>query len=47
MAYAPLLILFPLIGVIINGIFGRFLPEKAVGWFASLLVGASFVVAIS
>ncbi len=47
MQYAVLLILFPLIGVIINGFFGRKLPEKVVGWLASLLIGASFVVALS
>ncbi len=46
MEYAVWLILFPLFGVLINGFFGRRLPEKVSGWLASLLIGASFVVAV-
>ncbi|MDQ7782247.1 MAG: NADH-quinone oxidoreductase subunit L [Desulfomonilaceae bacterium] len=37
---------FPLIGFLINGLFTRKLPEKAIGWIGSLSVGASFVVAV-
>jgi len=37
--------LFPLIGVLFNGFFGKKLPEKVVGWFGSLMVGFSFIVA--
>ena len=39
-------ILFPLLGVVINALLGRRLGEKAVGWLASLLVVASFVVSL-
>ena len=38
---------FPLIGFVFNGLFARNLPEKAIGWIASICVGASFVVALS
>jgi len=38
---------FPLIGFLINGLFTRDLPEKAIGWIGSISVGASFVVAVS
>ena len=44
MGYAWLAIGFPLLGSLINGIFGRFLPKKAVGWTACFAVGASFAV---
>jgi len=37
--------LFPLIGVLFNGFFGKKLSEKVAGWFGSLMVGFSFVVA--
>ncbi|MCA1961580.1 MAG: NADH-quinone oxidoreductase subunit L [Desulfomonile sp.] len=37
--------LFPLIGFLINGLFGRSFPEKLIGWIGSGSVGASFVVA--
>lgn len=37
--------LFPLIGFLINGLFGRSFPEKLVGWIGAGAVGASFVVA--
>jgi NADH-quinone oxidoreductase subunit L len=36
--------LFPLIGVLFNGLFGYRFSEKVVGWFGSLMVGFSFVV---
>ncbi len=38
--------LFPLIGFFFNGLLGKGLPEKVIGWIGSLLVGASFVVAV-
>jgi NADH-quinone oxidoreductase subunit L len=38
---------FPLIGFLINGLFTRGLPERAIGWIGSISVGASFVVAVS
>ena len=41
-----LVLLFPLAGVFFGLIFGRRLPEKVVGWVASLAVGAAFVSAI-
>lgn len=37
---------FPLIGFLINGFFGKQFPEKAIGWIGTLAVGASFVVAV-
>jgi NADH-quinone oxidoreductase subunit L len=39
-------VFFPLIGLLINLIFGKWLPEKAIGWIASLASGSAFVVAI-
>jgi len=44
--YAWLAIGLPLLGSIINGIFGRFLPKKVVGWVACSAVGASFIVSL-
>jgi len=34
--------LFPLIGFLINGLFGKYLPKSITGWIASLAVLASF-----
>jgi len=39
------LIFLPLIGFLINGLFGRFLPKVLVGGFATLLVFVSFILA--
>ncbi len=39
--------IFPLIGFLINGLFGKGFPEKAIGWIGALSVGASFLVALS
>ena len=39
--------IFPLIGFLINGLFGKRFPEKAIGWIGALSVGASFLVALS
>lgn len=44
--YEGLLLLFPLIGVVINALFGHRLPRRAVGWIASGAVGLSFLVAL-
>lgn len=43
--YAWLVPALPLVGVLINGIFGRFIPRKLLGAFACALVGVSFVLA--
>jgi NADH-quinone oxidoreductase subunit L len=43
---APWLVFFPLVGLLINIIFGKRLPEKLVGTIASLASGLSFVVAV-
>ena len=43
---AWLLWLFPLLGLLINAIFGRKLGRKAIGWIASLAIGLAFVVAL-
>jgi NADH-quinone oxidoreductase subunit L len=44
--YIGLALVFPLIGFLINGLFGwRIRNEKIIGWIGSLTVGASFVVA--
>lgn len=47
MGYAVWLLIFPLVGVIVNGLLARRLPEKIVGWFGSLMIVASFAVAVS
>ena len=43
--YVWLIPLFPLIGVLINAILGRWLPRRLVATIATLAVGASFVMA--
>jgi len=44
--YIGLALVFPLIGFLINGLFGwRIRNEKIIGWIGSLTVGSSFVVA--
>jgi len=35
--------LFPLIGFLINGLFGKYLPKSITGWIASVSVLASFI----
>ena len=42
---APGIVLFPLLGLLINLIFGGKLKEKAIGWIASCAVALSFLVA--
>ncbi|MFZ5908880.1 MAG: NADH-quinone oxidoreductase subunit L [Chloroflexota bacterium] len=41
---APLVVFFPLAGLLLNIIIGKWLPEKGIGWLASAASGASFVV---
>ncbi len=41
-----LVLLFPLAGVFFGLVFGRRLPEKVVGWIASLFIGAAFVCSV-
>jgi NADH-quinone oxidoreductase subunit L len=43
---APWVVFFPLIGLLLNIIIGGRLPEKWIGWLASLASGASFVVSV-
>ena len=43
---APWLVFFPVIGLLINGIFGGRLSERMVGAVASLASGAAFVVSL-
>ncbi len=43
---APLLILFPLLGLVVNMIAGRRIGERGVGIVASAAVGLAFVIAI-
>ncbi|NLE60932.1 MAG: NADH-quinone oxidoreductase subunit L, partial [Planctomycetes bacterium] len=45
--YEWLLLLFPLVGVIINGLFGHKLSRRLVAWIACLAVGLSFLVALT
>jgi len=47
MQYSIWLILFPLIGVIVNGLLAKKWPEKVVGWLGSLMIMASFAVAVT
>ncbi len=43
---APWLVFFPMLGLLVNAIFGRRFSEKAVGTVASLASGAAFVVSV-
>jgi NADH-quinone oxidoreductase subunit L len=42
----PLIVFIPLAGMIFNMIFGRYLPEKAIGGIASVAAGSAFFVAV-
>ena len=46
MHYIYLIILFPFIGFLFNGFFGRKLPEKLVGTIGSSMIFASFIVSL-
>jgi NADH-quinone oxidoreductase subunit L len=43
---APLVVFFPVLGLLLNIAFGRRMSERAVGWLASLASGLSFAVAV-
>jgi NADH-quinone oxidoreductase subunit L len=43
---APLVLLLPLAGFVINALFGRFLPRRVVGWIGAGSVGIAFVIAL-
>jgi NADH-quinone oxidoreductase subunit L len=43
---APLIVAFPIVGLLINMVIGRRLSERIVGAIASLAVAASFIIAI-
>jgi NADH-quinone oxidoreductase subunit L len=43
---APYLVFFPVIGLLINIIFGGRFSEKAIGWIASAASGAAFTVSV-
>jgi NADH-quinone oxidoreductase subunit L len=43
---APLVVFFPVIGLLLNLVIGGRLPERGIGWLASLASGASFVVSV-
>ena len=48
-SYSPLvvwIILAPLCGALLNGILGRWLPKRLVGFIASLAIGASFLLGV-
>lgn len=42
----PLLLLFPLIGALINGTIGKRLPEKVIGTIATLMTAIPFILAL-
>ena len=41
-----LMIFLPLIGFVVNGIFGKFLPKAISGWLGTAAVLGSFVIAL-
>ncbi len=43
---APWIVFFPLLGLLINLIFGGRLTERVIGWTASLASGAAFIVSV-
>ncbi len=43
---APWLVFAPVVGLLINIIFGGRLPERAIGWIASAASGAAFLVSV-
>jgi NADH-quinone oxidoreductase subunit L len=42
----PLIVFFPVIGLLINILFGGWMREKAIGWLASAASGLAFVVSV-
>ncbi len=45
-AYAWLMLLFPLLGVLVNAFFGRRIGKRVVSWVACSAIGLSFLVAL-
>ncbi len=43
---APLVVFLPVLGIVLNWIFGKYLGEKGIGSIASLATGGSFVVSV-
>jgi NADH-quinone oxidoreductase subunit L len=43
---APWIVFFPVIGLLVNLIFGKRFSEKMIGWIASAASGAAFVVSV-
>jgi NADH-quinone oxidoreductase subunit L len=43
---APWLVFAPVVGLLVNIVFGGRLPEKAIGWIASAASGAAFLVSV-
>ena len=41
------IVLLPLIGFVINGLFGKRLPKALVGGLATLVVFAAFLISVS
>jgi len=44
--YAWLILIFPLLGVLINAFFGRHIGKRAVSWVACAAIGLSFAMAV-
>ncbi len=42
----PWVVFLPVIGLVANLLFGKWLGEKGIGWVASLAVGSAFIVAV-
>lgn len=42
----PLVVFLPIVGILLNWIFGKYLGEKGIGTVASLAAGGSFVVSV-
>lgn len=45
-ALTPLIVFLPIVGLLINMIFGRRMGEKAIGWLASIASGLTFIVSV-
>src|SRR5260370_24493057 len=44
---APLVLLTPLAGFLVNALFGRLLPRRVVGWVGAGSIGLAFVFAVA
>ena len=47
MSPIALILAFPLLGFLINGLLGPKLPKSIVGWLGTIAVFASFILAVS